>query len=367
MYHNGVVVLCGANANGHYWKQFIAGQFSQRRLVALSGRTGERLWARDANYRHRPVVVGDTIFAEPWAFDLKTGQQRTRVHPISGQESPWQFLRPGHHCGAISACPQMLLMRSGFTAYYDLYEDSGIRHFAGQRPGCWINAIAADGLALIPEASAGCLCLFPITCSLALEPRPDHYRWGIYSAGAAHGSVRHLAVNFGAPGDMRDSKGTLWLAYRRPGLPADRSAMGFSLDLKVEFLPGGKYIAHGSGPERMTTPDDVQVTSSFAQGIKRCVVPLRTEADGPREYTVRLHFPSSTAGKPAFDIKLQGDIVARATDAEQGASLEFGGVRVDRNLEIELISSGGTVPALSGLEVLCTDATDAKAKQMAMR
>ena len=126
-----------------------------------------------------PSLSATRSIAEPWAFDLKTGQQRTRTNPVSGVEAPWQFLRPGHHCGAISACPQMLLMRSGFTAYYDLLDDSGIRHFAGQRPGCWINAIAADGLALIPEASAGCLCLFPITCSLALEPRKDH------SAGAS--------------------------------------------------------------------------------------------------------------------------------------------------------------------------------------
>jgi len=374
MYHNGIVVLCGANANGHYWKQFVSGQFSERRLVALSGRTGERLWARDANYRHRPVVVGDTIFAEPWAFDLKTGQQRTRANPVSGVETPWQFLRPGHHCGAVSACPQMLLMRSGFTAYYDLHEDSGIRHFAGQRPGCWINTVAADGLALIPEASAGCLCLFPITCSLALEPRKDHYRWGIYSAGGAATPVRHMAINFGAPGDMRDPKGILWLAYPRPSLPADRNAMGLALDLNVEFLPGGKYVAHSGAPEPMTGPDQLHVASSFALGVKRCVVPLRGDADGPGEYTVRLYFPPPAAGKTTLDVKLQGSIVAKAVDPAQSAegaqamSLEFTSIRVDRNLELELIGSGGLVPALSGLEVLCTDTTtETKTKQIARR
>jgi outer membrane protein assembly factor BamB len=181
MYRDGIVVLCGANANGHYWRQFLSGEFSQRRLVALSAKNGDELWAKDANYRHRPVIIGDTVLArhrpviigdtvlaEPWAFDIKTGKQKTRLHPLTGAETPWQFLRPGHHCGAISACPQMLLMRSGFTSYYDLQDDSGIRHFAGHRQGCWINAIAADGLALMPEASAGCLCLFQITCSVAL-------------------------------------------------------------------------------------------------------------------------------------------------------------------------------------------------------
>ena len=93
IYSDGILLLCGANANGHYWKQFLSGQFSERRVVALSGRTGAKLWARAANYRHRPILIGDMIVAEPWIYDLKTGQQRTRPNPISGVEAPWQFLR----------------------------------------------------------------------------------------------------------------------------------------------------------------------------------------------------------------------------------------------------------------------------------
>ena len=73
MVHDGFVVLCGANANGHYWDQFLSGEFARRRLVVLSAETGDRLWARDANYRHRPIVVGTRIIAEPWAFELATG------------------------------------------------------------------------------------------------------------------------------------------------------------------------------------------------------------------------------------------------------------------------------------------------------
>ncbi|MBM4024516.1 MAG: hypothetical protein FJ280_03815 [Planctomycetes bacterium] len=403
IYHNGVVVLCGANANGHYWKQFLAGQFSQRRLVALSARTGETLWAHDANYRHRPVVIGDMVLAEPWGFDLKTGQQRTRPNPLSGVEAPWQFLRPGHHCGAISACPQMLLMRSGFTAYYDLQDDSGIRHFAGYRDGCWINAIPADGLALVPEASVGCICLYPIMCSVALEPRPGHYRWGIYSAKGANTPVQQLAVNLGAAGDLRAPQGALWLGYPRPNLPSDRAAMGFALDLKVEFFPGGTYVraaarksearstkletnSNDQNPKFETEPppsasvsvlgaldlgfvSDFEIRasdlsslvgSSYAQGMKRCVLPLRGEADGPGEYTIRLYFPlagSTATNKAPFDIKLQGTVVARAFDPSQsaGTPLEFPGIRVDRHLEIEFVrGNDGTAPGLSGFEVLGT-------------
>jgi len=49
LYHNNTLILGGANANGHYWKQFIAGDFSRRRLVCLSAEDGHKLWAKDAN------------------------------------------------------------------------------------------------------------------------------------------------------------------------------------------------------------------------------------------------------------------------------------------------------------------------------
>ena len=55
----------------------------------------------ELGYRVRPLVVGDTLHAEPWAFDLRTGRQKMRVNPITGREEIWQFARPGHHCG----CP----------------------------------------------------------------------------------------------------------------------------------------------------------------------------------------------------------------------------------------------------------------------
>ena len=106
MYHDNVLILCGANANGHYWKQFLSGEFERRRVVVLSAATGEKVWAKDANYRHRPIVVGHEVIAEPWSYDLYTGEQKMRAHPLTGEETAWKFIRPGHHCGAISASPR---------------------------------------------------------------------------------------------------------------------------------------------------------------------------------------------------------------------------------------------------------------------
>jgi len=368
MYRDGVVVLCGANANGHYWRQFLAGQFRRRRLVALSAKTGEVLWAKDANYRHRPIIVEDVVVAEPWAFDLKSGRQKTRIHPITGKPTVWQVFRPGHHCGAVSACPQMLFMRSGSTSYYDLREDSGIRHFAGHRLGCWINAIPADGLALMPEASAGCVCLFPIVCTVVLEPRPGHERWGIYSARGPITPVEQLAVNFGAPGDRRDRRGTLWLAYPRPALPGDRAAMGLSLPVRADFAKGGGFDSRSSEAIALSGTDMPWLYASCARGLRRCVIPLLSADDAPRSYTVRLYFANSGGdgrGKRVFDVKLQGRVVRSKFDiagAAEGPSravvCTIPEVVVKRDLELELVPEAGesssidVAPALYGLEVI---------------
>jgi hypothetical protein len=34
------------------------------------------------------------------------------------------------------------------------------------RPGCWINLIPAGGLLLMPEASSGCTCEYPVQARL---------------------------------------------------------------------------------------------------------------------------------------------------------------------------------------------------------
>lgn len=358
MYNNGIVVLCGANANGHYWRQFLKGEFNERRLVALSAKTGDVVWAIDANYRHRPVVIGDTILAEPWKYELKTGRQVTRANPVTGVEEPWQFLRPGHHCGAISACSDMLLLRSGFTSYYDLQDDSGIRHFSGHRLGCWINAIPADGLALMPEASAGCTCLYPIRCTVVLEPRPDYERWSIYSAGRIDAPVEHMAINLGAPGDRRDDQGTLWMSYPRPGLPGDRSAMGFTFSMKTEFADGGSYVSRSLESNPVDSTVNSWLFNSCARGLNKCSLPLSAQDTPPAEYTVRLYFTNlhnAQTGKCVFDIKLQGQTVAAGieitTETNRGIVKEFKGITVDGDLLVELTPKTNA-PSLCGIEVL---------------
>lgn len=352
MLHNNHVVLCGANANGHYWPQFLKGEFKVRRLVVLSGTTGQKLWAKEANYRIRPLVVGNEIVAEPWAFDLYTGEQKTRPHPMTGEPSAWKFARPGHHCGPIASSPSLMLFRSGTTAYYDLETDSGTRHFAGHRLGCWINAIPANGLVLVPEASAGCICLFSIAATVAFEPREESQVWGVYSAEGAATPVRHLALNLAAPGDRRDAKGRLWLAYPRP---ASRDGLDLKLDLKEKHAPGGGPVARNAEGFAIEGGDPAWVFASGFRGLLKCSVPLLGPDDAAATYTARLYFAGESA---KFGVRLQDRWVAEGVTLKPGANLlEFTDVRVTKDLAVEIVSRDKRVgpeqlPLLCGLEIL---------------
>lgn len=368
MFQDGVLVYCGANANGHYWKQFVEGEFKQRRLLALSAEDGKKLWSKDANYRHRPIIVESKIIAEPWAFELHSGKQIMRKHPLTGKEEPWSIYRPGHHCGMLTAAPNMLLFRSGFTGFYDLYQDSGTQHFAGHRLGCWINAIPANGVVMIPEASAGCVCQFSIASTIILEPREPRRPWSIYSAVGNDTPVERMALNLGAPGDRKDARGTIWLAYPRPD-PLRASTLDLRLDLQPEFIDKKSYHAINEQETKLQSFDAPSwVYTSWAKGLKKCTLPLRGTKDGAANYTVRLFFadlsePSKTASR-VFNVKLNGKTVlrqfdpAKVKDADRATIMrEFTDIRVDRNLTIELVPANSegledNYPILNGIEVV---------------
>ncbi|MCX7016210.1 MAG: PQQ-binding-like beta-propeller repeat protein [Candidatus Sumerlaeota bacterium] len=361
-YSNGALALYGANANAHHWEQFMAGEFSRRRIEVLNAMDGSVLWAKDCNYRHRPLVVGPWIMAEPWAFDLKTGEQRMRPQPFTGEPSVWEFYRPGHHCGAVSANVNTLFMRSGFTSYYDLAGDSGIEHFSGHRLGCWINAVAANGLMLAPEAAAGCTCLFSVVCTIAMEPCEQQQSWSIYGAPGPNLPVKTMAVNFGAPGDRKAKDGTEWFAYPRPGLPAKNAAMGFSFTIDQEFAEGGKDYCLNNASLNIQGTAVPWVYASGTEGLKRCIIPLQDPGGAPERYTVRLHFAEidpTLAGSRVFDVSLQGQTVAKGMNIARDAGgvakalvKEFKGVQVADSLTLELAGANAQAPPLlSGIEI----------------
>ncbi|QDT97036.1 outer membrane protein assembly factor BamB family protein [Gimesia aquarii] len=369
LYQNNVLLLCGANANGHYWKQFIAGDFSRRRLVALNATDGSILWKKDANYRHRPIIVGEKIIAEPWSYDLYTGIQHTRKHPLTGQQVPWSIMREGHHCGMLAASENMLMFRSGYTGFYDLEKDGGTRHFAGHRTGCWINAIPANGLVMIPESSAGCVCLFSISSTIVLEPREERTHWTIFSSVGPKTPVQHMALNMGAPGDRRDAHGTVWMAYPRPR-PSRETGLDFKFDIKPKFTEGGGYNSINEITNPIKEAEPSWVFTSWARGLKECTIPLLGKKDAPATYSVELSFSAlepvslnlSQKGEPLFDIKLQGKVVEKNFNPYAAKSTlvrKFEGIPVKDHLQLEFVplndSAKQMPPSLSGIEIIRSD------------
>lgn len=125
---------------------------SQDNRLKLNGDHGEQ-------DRH-PVVLNDELYVEPMIYNLRTGI------PVEGRK-----LSRGRGCGSLSASANALYFRSQNPTAYIPSTGKFKKITTVSRPGCWINAIPAGGLLLIPEASSGCTCAFPIQCSLAFAPR----------------------------------------------------------------------------------------------------------------------------------------------------------------------------------------------------
>lgn len=355
------VVVFGVYLDGHYWKQFFAGEFAGRRVVVLDAKDGKLLWSKSVGYRVRPVLIGDTLHTEPWAFDVRTGEARLRVNPITGVPEPFQFARPGHHCGLPIGTANAMFFRSWCLGYYDLLRDAGTAHFGAQRPGCWINFIPAGGLLLMPEASAGCMCAFPNMCSVAFQPVPADKAFTYFSLWGPTTPVERLGVNFGAAGDRKDDSGKLWLAYPRPG-----GSLVLSLPVSVTFWPGGTYTQRNSAYTPIAGDPRTWLFASAARGIRQCTIPLLGPGDGAAKYRVRLAFCDPDNDKPGrrvFDVKVQGQTVLKDLDVarEAGASdralwREIPDVVVRDRLTLEFIPKSPQpapqeAPILQGIEV----------------
>jgi len=128
------------------------------RMAAFKATDGKRIWDVEAAYRSRPMLSGRTIQAQPGEWDLLTGEKGT-----------FAFSR-AYGCGTVSASRTMLLFRSGTLGFVDLTGNYGTENYGGLRPGCWINAIPAGGLALVPDATDRCRCSYLIKSSVALIP-----------------------------------------------------------------------------------------------------------------------------------------------------------------------------------------------------
>ncbi len=136
--------------------------------------TGKPAWSRSqeqgtpvggdhGEQDHHPVIVGERLICEPYAYELATGE------PLAG----WKWERKHRRgCGTISASATTLFFRDQAAMSYDLRYGEKRSVNAASRPGCWINLIPAGGMLLMPEASSGCTCSFGVQGSAGFVPGP---------------------------------------------------------------------------------------------------------------------------------------------------------------------------------------------------
>lgn len=129
------------------------------KMAAFRASSGDKLWDIKARYGSRPILNDTTIYAQPSAWDLLTGEKKD-----------FHFER-SYGCGTLAGSKHLLAYRSATLGYRDLLNDSGTINYGGIRPGCWINTIPAAGLLLVPEASNRCVCSYLIKATIALQPK----------------------------------------------------------------------------------------------------------------------------------------------------------------------------------------------------
>lgn len=128
------------------------------RLAGFDLETGEARWDRKAAYQTRPLINDYTIYAQGGAWNL-----------ITGEPVPFELQR-SYGCGQISASTHLMLFRSATLGIRDLSRSEKTENWGGIRPGCWINAIPANGLVLVPDGSSKCVCSYQMRAWFALQP-----------------------------------------------------------------------------------------------------------------------------------------------------------------------------------------------------
>jgi len=201
---------------------------------------------------------------------------QTRVNPITGESESRTYLR-GYGCSGTISSATMDFFRSGTFGMYDLADDSGMRNFAGVRPGCRITIAPALGVLFSAEGVGDCFCPYNFSTSMALAPAHGRRQedWAVFVDKPRVAQVQKLALNLAAPGDRRDDEGTLWLGYpRQPMMFATGGAIGprphaFGLPAVFEVSESGGPIRVNADRISIAGTANPWVYASAIAGIKR--------------------------------------------------------------------------------------------------
>jgi outer membrane protein assembly factor BamB len=366
-------VIFTTREGGKWWQ----GWPRKNSIAVHDGATGKLLWKKPANYRFEPVVTDETIYAEPWAYDLATGRQRQRTHPITGEKSDWSWVRSNKQCGGCSGSTHFLFGRNKGFGYHDALRDHGMYTSWHHRQACFPDTSSGSGMMIKPPYNTGCGCPWSMPYTMAMTRVTEEPAIGFdYFQTGRSLPVKHLRVNFGANGDRRDNSGNVWLHTRRR---TDRNQLQLSFLSPSVFYPGGDGSQWGIGSSGRRSIGDVPVENTdvpfvfdaVALGLKRYCVPVTTRADGKGIFTVRLGFRSLENDRPGqrvFDVRLNGstvlknfDILKEAGKANRAVWKEFT-LALDGDLILDLVAkienpSLRQMPIISGMQIQAKEFT----------
>ena len=281
---------------------------------AYSAADGGLLWSKPMRGHAYPVIVGGTFYLYPGAYDLRTGERRRRLHPLTNTPVAWQMSYKGG-CGSFSGSPGALFCRSGASGIYDLARDSGMGWLGQVRPSCWVNMIAAGGMLLYPEGASSCSCPYNYQTSLAMVPDSRHEQWFVFpGAGTPPGSrIRRLALNFGAVGDKRDARDTLWTGYPRPFRPG-----ALTVPLLLKSIPA--YYRHNADHLQVGGTDMPWLYASGCAGLRRAELDLFLEEPASAPPCARPPTVDGRLDDPCWDGKAPLVLTTDNQDTDETAS-----------------------------------------------
>ncbi len=355
--NGGVVIFCTEGAADKCWRVWPGGGYAGRALSVYDGATGKLLWYRYGNYRARPVVTNEFIYAEPWGFNIRTGEPRSRIHPVSGKKgAKFVYYRWDKQCGTIAGSKYFLFGRASGVAYQDLYSDQGLYTIFHSRSSCWIDTSSSGGTMIKPPHSISCQCevSMPFTFAMGTVPTPVALSQYFCQPGPAL-PVKHLRLDFGCTGDRRDKKGRLWV------LPRAKSPMALDLQYNVG-IEGGEAVRRSAVYTPIENTDAPFVFATCLVGMERCTFPISEDPKGEK-YKVRLGFSALPGDKKAervFDVKLNGKVVLKDFDIikETGkadrAVWKDADVTLGHELTLELEGKPGSkrAPLINAIQVL---------------
>ena len=344
-------------------------------MAAFDGATGKLLWNELGDIRFQPVVTADTIYAEPWVVDAKTGKRRQRPHPISGKPADHVWIRIGKHCGGYNGSEYFIFGRNMGIGYHNMLNDSGMYTFMHSRSDCHPDSSSGGGMMIKPPMSFGCRCAWslPFTVAMAQAETQPEIDFSYFGPGPAL-PVKHLRLNLGTAGDRRDAKGNLWLK-------AERRVVGHMREFEIThmpamvFYPGADWsrrnVQQSAVHTRIENTDTPMLFATAKRGLKRCVLPVMTPADGKGTYVVRLGFsapPGDKPGQRVFDVRLNGKRVLKDFDIVKDtgktncAIWKETTLELDGDLIIDLVAkekkpSFDQMPLLNGLQILRKEIT----------